>query len=151
LRLGVSFTRAPRSYERQRFPAVAAELRRAMPLARKDNRWLRDTALGLPRVRAVQEFQMNLLELGWASRKQRGNMRFGFGAHLVPLLACIIELLPWLKQWHNDIDPEFGVPMGEYFEGFIQEESRNMGKTLDEIKAWQPPQRSRGRAAKKNK
>ena len=43
---------------------------------------------------------------------------------LVPLLACLIELLPWLKQWHNEVDPEFGVPMGDYFEGFLQEESR---------------------------
>ena len=62
---------------------------------------------------------------------------------LVPLLACLIELLPWLKQWHNEVDPEFGVPMGDYFEGFLQEESRNLGLTLDEIRAWQPPQRSR--------
>ena len=38
---------------------------------------------------------------------------------LVPLQACLIELLPWLKQWHNEIDPEFGVPMGDYFEGFM--------------------------------
>jgi len=61
---------------------------------------------------------------------------------LVPLLACLIELLPWLKQWHNEVDPEFGVPMGDYFEGFLQEESRNLGLTLAEIKAWQPPQRA---------
>src|SRR5271157_5189178 len=40
---------------------------------------------------------------------------------LVPLLACLIELLPWLKQWHNEVDPEFGVPMGDYFEGFLQQ------------------------------
>jgi hypothetical protein len=65
---------------------------------------------------------------------------------LVPLLACLVELLPWLKQWHNEVDPEFGVPMGDYFEGFLQEESRNLGLTLDEIRAWQPPQRAaRGR------
>ena len=64
---------------------------------------------------------------------------------LVPLLACLIELLPWLKQWHNEVDPEFGVPMGDYFEGFVQEEARQPGLTLDEIKAWQPPQRSSGR------
>ena len=57
---------------------------------------------------------------------------------LVPLLACLIELLPWLKQWHNEIDPEFGVPMGDYFEGFIQEEARQLGKTVPEIKAWEP-------------
>jgi hypothetical protein len=61
---------------------------------------------------------------------------------LVPLLACLIELLPWLKQWHNEVDPEFGLPMGDYFEGFVQEESRNLGMTLDQIRAWQPPQRS---------
>jgi hypothetical protein len=70
---------------------------------------------------------------------------------LVPLMACMIELLPWLKQWHNEVDPEFGLQMGDYFEGFIQEESRNMGKTLDEIKAWQPPEVARGRGGRKMK
>ena len=58
---------------------------------------------------------------------------------LVPLLACLIELLPWLKQWHNEVDPEFGLPMGDYFEGFVQEESRNLGLTLDEIKPGSRP------------
>ena len=33
------------------------------------------------------------------------------------------------------------MPMGDYFEGFLQEESRNLGLTLDEIRAWQPPLR----------
>ena len=70
---------------------------------------------------------------------------------LVPLLACLIELLPWLKQWHNEVDPEFGVPMGDYFEGFVQEESRNLGLTLDEIKAWQPAQRTAGRGRRRAK
>jgi hypothetical protein len=64
---------------------------------------------------------------------------------LVPLLAGIIELLPWLKQWHNEVDREFGVPMGDYFEGFLQEEARQLGKTLPEIRAWEPKKRSRGR------
>lgn len=58
---------------------------------------------------------------------------------LMPLLACLIEPIPWLKQWHNDIDPEFGIHMGGDFEGFIQEEARHMGKTSDEIRAWEPP------------
>lgn len=61
---------------------------------------------------------------------------------LVPLLACMIELLPWLKQWHNDIDPEFNLPMGDYYEGFIQEEARSLDMTIDEIKAWEPPRRT---------
>ena len=33
--------------------------------------------------------------------------------------------------------------MGDYFDGFVQDEARQMGKTIDEIKAWKPPQRSR--------
>jgi hypothetical protein len=69
---------------------------------------------------------------------------------LVPLLASLIELLPWLKQWHNDVDPEFNMAMGDYFEGFIQEEARNLGMTLDEIRAWQPPQTTR-RAPRRKK
>ena len=70
---------------------------------------------------------------------------------LVPLLACLIELLPWLKQWHNELDPEFGVPMGDYFEGFVQEESRNAGLTLEEIQAWQAARASKRPRSKKSK
>ena len=58
---------------------------------------------------------------------------------LIPLLACLIELLPWLKQWHNDLDPEFNMSMGDYFEGFINEEARQLGKTIQEIREWTPP------------
>lgn len=59
---------------------------------------------------------------------------------LIPLLACLIELLPWLKQWHNDPDAAFdGMRMGDYFEGFVNEEARQLNKTIPEIKAWTPP------------
>ena len=61
---------------------------------------------------------------------------------LVPLLACLLELVPWLKQWHNEPDTAFdGMRMGDYFEGFINEEARQLGKTVPEIKAWEPPKR----------
>jgi hypothetical protein len=70
-------------------------------------------------------------------------------ARLIPLLACLIELLPWLKQWHNDPDPAFdGMRMGDYFEGFVNEEARQLNKTLPEIKAWTPPART-GRRGRK--
>ena len=64
---------------------------------------------------------------------------------LVPLLACIIELLPWLKQWHHDIDPEFNQRMDEVYEGFVTEEAKNLGMTSEEIKAWEPPKRTNGK------
>ncbi|HEY9751547.1 MAG TPA: hypothetical protein V6C46_01240 [Coleofasciculaceae cyanobacterium] len=65
---------------------------------------------------------------------------------LVPLLGCLLELLPWLKQWHNDLDPEYGLKMGDYYEGFIQEEARCMGLIVEEIRDWEPPKtKSKGR------
>jgi len=68
---------------------------------------------------------------------------------LVPLLACLLELLTWVKQCHNEPDAAFdGLRMGDYFEGFINEEARQLGKTVPEIKAWQPPPKTGGRSRK---
>ena len=67
---------------------------------------------------------------------------------LIPLLGCLIELLPWLKQWHNDVNPEFGTSMSDFFNNFVQDEARHMGKTLDEITAWQAPKKTARRRKK---
>jgi hypothetical protein len=58
---------------------------------------------------------------------------------LIPLLACIAELLPWLKQWHSEIDSTYGMSMSDYFDGFLTEEARALNQTIEEIKAWRPP------------
>lgn len=60
---------------------------------------------------------------------------------LIPLLACQIELLPWLKQWHHDLDPEFNQRMDEVFAGFITAEAKALEMTTEEIKNWQPPKK----------
>ena len=57
---------------------------------------------------------------------------------LVPLLAGLLELLPWLKQWHNQLDPNFGERMGDYYRSFVTEEARELGFTLDDLRAWRP-------------
>ena len=59
------------------------------------------------------------------------------------------ELLPWLKQWHNEVDAEFGTRMGDSYEGFVQDEARQMGRTIEEVRAWQPPARKASRKAAK--
>jgi hypothetical protein len=57
---------------------------------------------------------------------------------LQPLLAGLLELVPWLEQWHNDVDPVFGERMGAYYKGFVTEEARAQGFTIDDLKAWKP-------------
>ena len=57
---------------------------------------------------------------------------------LQPLLAGLLELVPWLEQWHNEIDPAYGERMGTYYGGFVNEEARALGFTLDDLRAWKP-------------
>jgi hypothetical protein len=59
-------------------------------------------------------------------------------ARLQPLLASLLELVPWLEQWHNELDPVFGERMGDYYRGFVTEEARGLGFTLDDLRAWKP-------------
>lgn len=57
----------------------------------------------------------------------------------VSLLAGLVELEPWLKQWHNDPDPEFGgVSPAVYFTGFIDSQLSMLGKTREDARAWRP-------------
>jgi hypothetical protein len=69
-------------------------------------------------------------------------------ARLMPLLAGLQELLRWLRQWHNDYDPQTGLRMGDYFAEFVRDEARSLGKTEAELGGWAPPaapRRSRNR------
>jgi hypothetical protein len=59
-------------------------------------------------------------------------------ARLQPLLAGLLELVPWLEQWHNEVDPAYGERMGTYYRGFVQDEARALGFTLDDLRAWRP-------------
>jgi len=58
---------------------------------------------------------------------------------LVPLLAGIAELVPWIRQWHNEPDPDHGERMGDYLNGFADEEARALGLTRAALGEWQPP------------
>jgi hypothetical protein len=57
---------------------------------------------------------------------------------LLPLIAALQELLPWLKQWHNEVHPAYGERMGSYYASFVEEEARALGSTLEGLRNWQP-------------
>ena len=63
---------------------------------------------------------------------------------LTPMLAGLLELIPWVKQWHNEPSAEFeGLRMGDYFEQFLDGECRQLGLTHDDLRAWRPPSKTR--------
>ena len=82
----------------------------------------------LARARAIAAYFVDRKDAdGWAAGR------------LAPLLAGLQELVPWLKQWHNALDLESGLHMGEYFEQFVEDEARDLGLTLVDLKRWRPP------------
>ena len=62
---------------------------------------------------------------------------------LMPMLIALDELIPWLKQWHNEVDPEFGERMGDYYEGYLFGELRELNISREELLNWTPPVVSR--------
>ena len=71
------------------------------------------------------------------------------GRKLVPLLACIGQLIPWLKQWHNEMDPLYGSRMGDFFEDYLVEEVKALDMTVAEVMAWKPPEQPRRRGRRR--
>ena len=57
---------------------------------------------------------------------------------LAPLLSGLDQLVPWIKQWHNDLNPAYGVKLGDFYEDFIRTEAHALNKTLEEIRASVP-------------
>jgi hypothetical protein len=64
---------------------------------------------------------------------------------LAPLLAGILELLPWIHQWHPESDPRYGQPPGVFFESWLDGTLSALGLTRDELTGWRAPALQRGR------
>ncbi|MDB9494419.1 BREX-2 system adenine-specific DNA-methyltransferase PglX [Spirulina major CS-329] len=68
---------------------------------------------------------------------------------LIPLLAALQDLIPWLKQWHNDPNTnDYGEAMGDYYAEFVAEEGRDLGVTVEDLRSWEPPQQTKKRQRK---
>jgi hypothetical protein len=71
------------------------------------------------------------------------------GRQLVPLLETIGQLIPWLKQWHNDLDPAYGTRMGDYFEDYLADEAKALGQSVEQVMKWAPPEKAKKAGRKK--
>jgi hypothetical protein len=69
-------------------------------------------------------------------------------ARLAPALAGLDEMLPWVHQWHPEVDDDLGMSTGDYLQGLLDAQLAQHGLTIAEVRAWQPPatvRRTRGR------
>jgi hypothetical protein len=65
----------------------------------------------------------------------------GASEELVPILGGLLELLPWIEQWHHVPDPRLGgVRPDEQLRSFILHEAQSLGTSVEVIRTWRPEQ-----------
>jgi hypothetical protein len=75
-----------------------------------------------------------------------GVSRDGWEAERVtPLLAGLVELEPWLRQWHADPVPGFPTSPAQAIKGLVDQRLAAAGLTRSDVAAWRPPTPVRGR------
>ena len=66
-------------------------------------------------------------------------------AKLTPLLAGVHELAPWVRQWHNEIDPEYGESVADTIDDELTTRLNEFHLTVTDLTSWRPVPTTRGR------
>ncbi|MGW5816324.1 BREX-2 system adenine-specific DNA-methyltransferase PglX [Streptomyces noursei] len=93
---------------------------------------------------------------GWDHRERAYALDAYIASHealtseeLTPFLAGLLELQPWLEQWHDEFDANFGASPAAFFRGDRQMMQGENGLTDDDLRAWRPAAATRGRRTTK--
>ncbi|MFJ9557833.1 BREX-2 system adenine-specific DNA-methyltransferase PglX [Nocardiopsis sp. NPDC101807] len=70
---------------------------------------------------------------------------------ITPFLAGLLELQPWLAQWHDEFDAMYGSSPAGFFSGYRQQLQGEHGLTDDHLREWRPVAATRGRRGGKKK
>ncbi|WP_433366131.1 BREX-2 system adenine-specific DNA-methyltransferase PglX [Streptosporangium sp. CA-115845] len=64
---------------------------------------------------------------------------------LTPLLAGLREILPWVRQWHDEFDYVYGAGPADIYEGFLTQTRDRLHLGDDDLTTWRPPKTTRPR------
>lgn len=88
---------------------------------------------------------------GWDHREQAMAIAIHLAEHslsteeITPFLAGLLELQPWLDQWHNEVDPNFGIAPSTFLAGDRRDRQDEHGLTDEALREWRPQPAARGR------
>jgi hypothetical protein len=66
------------------------------------------------------------------------------GPRLTPLVAGLVEVMPWVRQWHQEVDVNGQSPAYEY-DTYLATQREKHALTDEILASWSPPQPTRGR------
>jgi hypothetical protein len=90
------------------------------------------------------------LLLGWAGWDHRqaahaltmlihNRAEDGWGpGRLTPLLAGLAEQLPWVRQWHSDVDPDLGASPADVYAEFLADQQERFELSDSDLADWRP-------------
>jgi len=133
---------------------------------RKTSYWSHRGKLDVPKERFISYVGASpdadpTLLIGWAGWNHRDQAQAlidlvndrtsdaGWGTEkLKPLLAGIVELMPWVKQWHGEYDDEWQGNPAEEFQAYLDEQRAKHQLTIEDLQNWRPEPATRGRKKK---
>lgn len=68
-------------------------------------------------------------------------------ARVLPLLAGLVELEPWLHQWYADIDPDYGTSVAGDMTALLDSRLTGAGVTREQARGRRPPAKTGRRRA----
>lgn len=87
--------------------------------------------------------------LALATLIQAGEQQGWSEDRLIPLVAGLSELLPWVEQWHSEPDALYGGSSpAEFFTGLLDNYMAKLSATPESLAEWRPLAPTRGRKAK---
>ena len=57
---------------------------------------------------------------------------------LTPLLAGLTEVMPWVRQWHGEIDPAFGQSPADALDDYLSHQRESRSLTKEALLTWSP-------------
>ncbi|MEV0591169.1 BREX-2 system adenine-specific DNA-methyltransferase PglX [Nonomuraea cavernae] len=112
--------------------------------------WKARGKLDVPKERFISYGQVNTQTpdlygwAGWDHREQAQALATYFtnyaltSEEITPFLAGLLELQPWLHQWHDDFDPMYSGSPADFFAGYRQQIQGEHGLTDDQLRDWRP-------------
>ncbi|MFG1879528.1 BREX-2 system adenine-specific DNA-methyltransferase PglX [Sphaerisporangium sp. NPDC049003] len=92
---------------------------------------------------------------GWDHREQAQALATYFTnqalstEEITPFLAGLLELQPWLYQWHNEFDIMYSGSPADFFAAYRHQMQGEHGLTDDDLRKWMPAKPVRGSRTKK--
>ncbi|GGP06794.1 BREX-2 system adenine-specific DNA-methyltransferase PglX [Nonomuraea glycinis] len=124
--------------------------------------WRARGKLDVPKERFISYGQVNTQTpglygwAGWDHREQAQALATYFTNHaltseeITPFLAGLLELQPWLYQWHHESHPMYSGSPAAFFANYRQQIQGEHGLTDDNLREWRPAVAARGGRTKKS-